>query len=52
MPSSQRGPGDRRGLRSNIGWFNPNPVPVDVVLRGWDTSGALLGQIEHTAGAF
>jgi hypothetical protein len=49
---SNEDPATGEGFRSNIGWFNPNPVPVSVVLRGWDTSGALLGEVEHTAGGY
>jgi len=49
---SNEDPATGAGFRTNIGWFNPNPVPVDVVLRGWDTLGALLGEVEHTAGSY
>ena len=49
---SNEDPASGAGFRSNIGWFNPNASPVNVVLRGWDTSGALLGEVEHTAGGY
>lgn len=49
---SNENPSTGEGFRSNIGWFNPNAFPVNVVLRGWDTSGALLGEVEHTAGGY
>lgn len=49
---SNEDPATGAGFRTNIGWFNPNASPVDVVLRGWDTSGALLGEVEHTAGSY
>ena len=49
---SNEDPATGEGFRSNIGWFNPNASPVNVVLRGWDTSGALLGEVEHTAGGY
>lgn len=49
---SNEDPATGAGYRTNIGWFNPNGTSVDVVLRGWDTSGTYLGEVEHTAGAY
>ncbi|MGD8441386.1 MAG: hypothetical protein PVG53_12690 [Holophagae bacterium] len=39
------------GFRGSIGWFNPNTSAVNVTLRGWDTSGTLLGETSLTANA-
>ena len=49
---SNEDPNTGEGFRSNIGWFNPSGTEVNVVLRGWDTSGTLLGEVEHTAGGY
>jgi hypothetical protein len=46
---SNEDPATGAGFRANIGWFNPSQSPVTVTLRGWDTSGTLLGEVEHTA---
>jgi len=49
---SNEAAGSGEGFRANLGWFNPNMMPVDVTFQGWDADGTLLGEISATANPY